>query len=213
MSVRIFTVEEANAVLPEVEAATRSIRDITSRLSAAQDRHAVLSVLGAEAASSPEHAEILAVGLEMEKTVEEYNAVLAQLQAIGAILKDAQHGLVDFYSRRNGRLVFLCWRLGEAVVSHWHEIQGGFGGRRPIEELQSAETGRRKEPGEDGAGFDDDEDIDDGDEDDEEEEDGDEDDDEGIDFDDDDDDDDEDDEDEDEDDMDEDEDDEDEEER
>jgi hypothetical protein len=41
--------------------------------------------------------------------------------------------LVDFYSKRDGRDVFLCWKQGEPAVEHWHELEGGFSGRRLVE--------------------------------------------------------------------------------
>jgi hypothetical protein len=42
---------------------------------------------------------------------------------------------VDFPAERDGRPVYLCWRLGEPSVQFWHEIDAGFVGRRPLEEL------------------------------------------------------------------------------
>ena len=56
-----------------------------------------------------------------------------ELEEIGCELKDYDLGLVDFPARMEGREVVLCWKLGESSVSFWHEIDGGFGGRRPIE--------------------------------------------------------------------------------
>lgn len=54
------------------------------------------------------------------------------LAADGVILRDAETGLVDFPADREGRLVYLCWRLGEDRVGHWHEVDAGLGGRRPL---------------------------------------------------------------------------------
>ena len=52
-----------------------------------------------------------------------------ELDEIGCHLKGYEEGTVDFYSRHQNRLVFLCWRLGEDAISHWHELDGGFAGR------------------------------------------------------------------------------------
>lgn len=54
------------------------------------------------------------------------------LSAQGIILRDAESGLIDFPSERDGRPVYLCWRLGEDRVGHWHEVDAGLGGRRPL---------------------------------------------------------------------------------
>ena len=49
------------------------------------------------------------------------------------MFKGFEAGLVDFYSLREDRPIFLCWRLGEARITHWHEIESGFAGRQPID--------------------------------------------------------------------------------
>ena len=53
----------------------------------------------------------------------------------GCLVKDIDEGLVDWYATRNGREVFLCWKLGEKEVAYWHDVDAGFAGRRPISEL------------------------------------------------------------------------------
>ena len=56
-----------------------------------------------------------------------------ELEAIGCVFKGFEAGLVDFYSLREDRPIFLCWRLGEDRIEHWHEIDTGFSGRQPID--------------------------------------------------------------------------------
>ena len=51
----------------------------------------------------------------------------------GVVVKDLDRGLLDFYALAGDRLIFLCWQLGEAEVSHWHTLEGGFTGRQPIQ--------------------------------------------------------------------------------
>ena len=55
------------------------------------------------------------------------------LNAKGIVLRDPESGLVDFPAKREGREVFLCWRLGEDRVAFWHGPESGFAGRRPLE--------------------------------------------------------------------------------
>ena len=57
-----------------------------------------------------------------------------ELLDVGCVLKDWRYGLVDFPALRDGRRIWLCWRLGESTVSHWHELHAGARGRRPIDD-------------------------------------------------------------------------------
>jgi hypothetical protein len=59
-------------------------------------------------------------------------AELEALSAEGIVLRDADTGLIDFPTRREGRLVYLCWRPDEERITHWHEVDAGFGGRKPL---------------------------------------------------------------------------------
>ena len=56
-----------------------------------------------------------------------------ELSNLGVELKDPNIGLVDFPARLEDRVVYLCWRLGEESIDHWHELTSGFSGREPVE--------------------------------------------------------------------------------
>ena len=72
----------------------------------------------------------------------------AELQTVGAELKDIRTGLLDFYSRYNGRIVYLCWKLDEGNTLSWfHDLQSGFRGRQPITQLNRGSF-KGLEPGE-----------------------------------------------------------------
>jgi hypothetical protein len=60
--------------------------------------------------------------------------LIDEVQEIGCELKDVRLGLVDFYALLDDRLVYLCWRLGEQGITHWHELNEGYGGRQPIDQ-------------------------------------------------------------------------------
>jgi hypothetical protein len=69
---------------------------------------------------------------EMEQLV----TLVRDLNHRGIELKDLDKGLIDFPSlRTNGEEVYLCYMLGETTIDHWHSLEGGFAGRKPIEEL------------------------------------------------------------------------------
>ena len=135
MPVKVFTPEEVNRVLPQVEETIRWLQDVVFAILRTQDALSVLTLLGAEAAANAEHEELLRRKLELEELVEKYNRRLDDLQRLGGMLKDLHEGLVDFYGLKDGRLIFLCWKIGEPSVRFWHEINAGAVGRRPVSEL------------------------------------------------------------------------------
>jgi hypothetical protein len=71
----------------------------------------------------------------MQGVVDQMAAAVAHIDAMGITLRDIERGLIDFPALVGGRQVWLCWELGESGISHWHELDDGFGGRRPLIEL------------------------------------------------------------------------------
>ena len=65
-----------------------------------------------------------------------YHKYLGKLLTRGAVIKDLQKGLIDFYSQHDGRDIFLCWQIGEKDIHYWHELEKGFGSRQPIKLLE-----------------------------------------------------------------------------
>ena len=89
-----------------------------------------------------ESPEQLALRGEIDAVAVRINGYVDELGQVGCLLKGFGDGLVDFYGLQEGRLVFLCWRLGEEAVTHWHELDAGVAGRRPITpEFVSTEGG------------------------------------------------------------------------
>jgi hypothetical protein len=70
---------------------------------------------------------------DLVQRVEGYQTAWREVEEMGAVLKDPKTGLVDFYGRVDGKLVWLCWRYGEDSVTHYHGLHEGFAGRKPIE--------------------------------------------------------------------------------
>ena len=72
---------------------------------------------------------------ETPEALEAFTRVKAAIESIqghGVLVKDVNSGLLDFPAEREGRVVFLCWRIGESSVDHWHELDEGFAGRHPL---------------------------------------------------------------------------------
>lgn len=132
MPAKFFTVEEANALLPEIEPLIRRLQQVNQELLEVQGRMAALQwkVRGNG------HLALADVGADTRRArrlAEEVRALVSRVEALGCEVKDLELGLVDFPALRNGRPVYLCWRLGESRVAYWHELDTGFAGRRPID--------------------------------------------------------------------------------
>jgi hypothetical protein len=124
---KIFTVQEANALLPDV-------RKIVGTISRA---HRKLSRYREDAGKAAEAAERggggFSNGVAYASVLIELTDQLARLDLLGVQLKDFERGLVDFPSLRDGRVVLLCWQLGEGdELEWWHDVDAGFAGRTPL---------------------------------------------------------------------------------
>jgi len=119
---RVFTIEEADAELDELRERLPRLRDARDALIASSRRisDAVASDGGGVA------------GSEWFGHQEALKAEVLFLADHGILLRDPDVGLVDFPAEREGRRVYLCWKLGEDHVAWYHEATGGFGGRRPL---------------------------------------------------------------------------------
>ena len=71
---------------------------------------------------------------EREKAIHRVKDTLAEINAIGVQVKDIEIGLLDFPCKVEGRIVLLCWKLGERGITHWHTSSEGFAGRKPVDE-------------------------------------------------------------------------------
>jgi hypothetical protein len=130
MKSRTFTVREANQTLPLVRRITEDIARDYAELSACASEYKRLR-------AEQERDETLEERLNelkhrMGSLSDQIDEFVHELTEIGCEMKDLEKGLVDFPSRMDGRLVFLCWCHGEEQVEHWHELTGGFAGRRPL---------------------------------------------------------------------------------
>jgi hypothetical protein len=125
---RSFTLDEANRALALV---SRVVRDIVNTNGCVAQLQAKLE--GAKA------KEAKGVQGQLDAAVDRLQEYVDELGAIGVELKDFDMGLVDFPGRHQGRDVYLCWKLGEDKVGHWHELHTGYTGRQPVRSLIESE--------------------------------------------------------------------------
>ncbi|MBI4313527.1 MAG: DUF2203 domain-containing protein [Candidatus Omnitrophica bacterium] len=135
---QIFTVEQANRLIPSVKAILAKLRRQRSQVHELEDALAIVELEGLQADGSPSPL-AKTVALEkssrIEKQMDEFKTLLEELDALGCQLKNLDEGLVDFFTIHQGQLVYLCWKDGEEAIAHWHRMEDGFAGRRPIATL------------------------------------------------------------------------------
>jgi hypothetical protein len=122
---RHFTLEEANELLPQLTALLTRLREAKYELTDAE-AHEALS----EAAPTNGGGE---QGRQVGVAFLEVRQLLETVERAGIVLRDIDRGLVDFPALMDDREVYLCWELGEDEVAFWHDLEGGYGGREPLD--------------------------------------------------------------------------------
>ena len=124
MAERLYRLEEANALVPKLRSLLERIRDNQKTL--AEDK--TLAVVRQKAS----HNGGGLPGGHLAEVTKSLERDLGQLQEWGIVLRDPSIGLIDFFHERDGRTVFLCWKLGEAKVEWWHPLDTGIAGRQRL---------------------------------------------------------------------------------
>ena len=129
---KLFTVQQANAMLPLVRAIVDDLAELSR--SVMDRRHRLAHLLAGREMDwhDPYDAELMQIEDELERDAARLHGLVDELRALGVEPKSGPEGLVDFPSLHEGRLVYLCWKLDESEVSYWHEVDAGFVGRQPI---------------------------------------------------------------------------------
>lgn len=126
---RLFTLEQANRMLPLVR---RIVEDIVQDYARWREQVGVLEVIaaGRRGDSPPNEAE--KVEQDAQRLAADIERYVTELRELGVDFKGFDQGLVDFPAEIDGRRVYLCWKLGEDSVEHWHEVDAGFAGRHRL---------------------------------------------------------------------------------
>jgi len=135
---RFYAIDEANAALPEVERILAALRDQREELIALRDRVVAASPPDGETPTDDAAERIRLLRLGMQGLIDQMQAGVARLVELDITLRDISTGLIDFPALVSGRPIWLCWRLGEDDVAHWHAHDEGFDTRRPLSDLPSA---------------------------------------------------------------------------
>lgn len=124
-----YTVERANRTLPLVR---RIVEDIVVNHQRWRERILELDLLASAVRADAPDARATELEREAQVLARDIDAFEGELHRLGIVLKDRRLGLIDFPAVVEGRQVWLCWRLGEPSVQFYHELDAGFGGRKPL---------------------------------------------------------------------------------
>ena len=123
---KIFTVEEANELLPTITPKLRALKNHYARINSMREQ-------ARAAATASEAGGGMEGGSFYVQNLYEIGKITTEINDLGIQLKDYERGLIDFPSVKEGRIVLLCWQLGEnEQIEWWHEQDGGFAGRKPL---------------------------------------------------------------------------------
>ena len=131
---RELTIDEANALVPTLHRLVARAMLFKDELEARVALlHARLGSLPRDLAPrSDDDGDVVDLKRQIQETITGFEAGWAEVQALGGVVKDPRAGLVDFYGRVDGELVWLCWRFGEERIGYYHALDQGFAQRRPL---------------------------------------------------------------------------------
>jgi hypothetical protein len=122
---RHFTRDEANALLPQLTPLLTRLREAKDELTDTE-AHEALSEAAPTNGGGEQGQQVGVAFLEVRRLLE-------TVERAGIVLRDIDRGLVDFPALLEDREIYLCWELGEDEVAYWHDLEGGYGGREPLD--------------------------------------------------------------------------------
>jgi len=123
---RLFTIEEANAMLPVLRKKLERLQALYAEINEMREP-------ARAAAAASEFGGGMEGGSDYVRSLYEVGKITTEISEDGVQLKDYSRGLIDFPSLRSGRVVLLCWQLGEGdEIEWWHDTEAGFAGRQPL---------------------------------------------------------------------------------
>lgn len=129
MKKRYFTLQEAQNLIPEISIKLKKLIRIAKTINFLQNFEI----------SYEDEFQLIYNEINSRKNTHklyyEFYELLEEVLNYGAIVKDLNFGLVDFYSLHEGKEIFLCWQLGENNIRYWHEASSNYDERKPIELL------------------------------------------------------------------------------
>ena len=129
-----FTLGEAERLLPEIEKLIREAVSLKAQYAETEEAlQAISHRVTMQGGMMVDRDAVLRGRAARDRHGERLKAAIEEIQEYGCLIKDLDIGLIDFPTLFRGREVYLCWKLGESGISHWHGVDEGFSGRKPID--------------------------------------------------------------------------------
>jgi hypothetical protein len=130
---KIFTVDEANRMLPLVARIADDIvgtyGEVNSALKAYDEEKGRASETSRDASGE---AMLRRRDAEVSEVLERFQGLIQEIESLGGTVKDYEQGFIDFYGELDGEIVYFCWTRGESRIDHWHRLEEGYAKRRDI---------------------------------------------------------------------------------
>jgi hypothetical protein len=138
MAQRTFTLQEAQVLLPVLKSLLKQAIDGKKLIETIESEFQELAQkIFLSGGLLVEIGRMAARRAERDKTEQRIKDVLAEIDATGVQVKDLEIGLLDFPCVVDGKTILLCWKVGEDRITHWHGLEEGYAGRKPIDETIS----------------------------------------------------------------------------
>jgi hypothetical protein len=131
----LFSLEQANAMLPllrlivaDISLAHRELAERKLQFHRLVRRRESQSKLG----SAYHDEELAETRADLRVETEQLEALIAELEALGVVLRSAFDGIVDFPAVINDEAAYYCWKMGDLDVAAWHYPNEGYSQRRPV---------------------------------------------------------------------------------
>jgi hypothetical protein len=135
MAQRTFTLQEAQVLLPVLKSLLKQAIDGKKLIETIESEFQELAQkIFLSGGLLVEIGRMAARRAERDKTEQRIKDVLAEIDATGVQVKDLDIGLLDFPCVVDGKIILLCWKVGEDRITHWHGLEEGYAGRKPIDE-------------------------------------------------------------------------------
>jgi hypothetical protein len=122
---KLFTLEEANNLIPRLRPLIKRI--VSSRQSLLDIQDEIQ-----KARNKAKYDGGSLQGADYVRFLSSFTLSISEIEKIGVIVKDFRTGLCDFPHLKDGRVIYLCWKMDEEKIEYWHEVDAGFAGRQPI---------------------------------------------------------------------------------
>ena len=132
---KTFTLDEAQSLLPVLESLLK--RAVEGKQSAEEAEAGLADLARRVYLAGGMRVDVVKVAkqrADVESHMQRVRESIAEIDSIGVQVKDIEAGLLDFPCRVDDQVVLLCWRMGETSIDHWHTMESGFQGRKPIDD-------------------------------------------------------------------------------